>query len=161
MLTRDSQDYVAYTIFCDDIRQEIGGKVSYMGVYRGGKLFAHSPFPLTLPKFGLAVHYAQKKGHFVRPTSLRVYLPGDDEGKPSIEAEFPTVIDELNGDAPPIAGTDPTFIAAMIQLVLAPLVITQSGPIKVRAVRGDEMIRLGTLEVHQAPDVTPTPASET
>src|SRR3990172_3366402 len=42
-----------FTIFCDDIRQEIGGKLSYIGVY-GGQMFVPS-FPITLPKLCLAM----------------------------------------------------------------------------------------------------------
>ena len=41
------------TLFCDDIRQEIGGKFSYIGVYSGG-LFVPT-FPITLPKLCLAM----------------------------------------------------------------------------------------------------------
>lgn len=36
------------TIFCDDIRQEIGGKMSFMGVY-GGDMFL-TKLPALLPK---------------------------------------------------------------------------------------------------------------
>lgn len=41
------------TIFCDDIRHEIGGKFSYIGVYTG-QMFVPS-FPITLPKLCLAM----------------------------------------------------------------------------------------------------------
>jgi hypothetical protein len=37
-----------FTIFCDDVRQEAGGKLSYMGVY-GPQLIVRT-FPATLPK---------------------------------------------------------------------------------------------------------------
>lgn len=36
------------TLFCDDIRQEIGGKISLIGVYSGVLLVPE--FPATLPK---------------------------------------------------------------------------------------------------------------
>ena len=41
-----------FTTFCDDIRQEIGGKLSYMGVY-SSDLYVGG-FPITLPKFCVA-----------------------------------------------------------------------------------------------------------
>jgi hypothetical protein len=41
------------TIFCDDIRHEVGGKFSYIGVY-SGQMFVPS-FPITLPKLCLAM----------------------------------------------------------------------------------------------------------
>lgn len=41
------------TLFCDDIRHEMGGKLSYIGVYSGG-LYV-TTFPVTLPKLCLSV----------------------------------------------------------------------------------------------------------
>lgn len=39
------------TVFCDDVRHEIGGKVTYVGIY-GGTMFVNS-FPAELPKLYL------------------------------------------------------------------------------------------------------------
>lgn len=44
---------VAYTIFCDDLRQEAGNKVSYMGVYQGVMFIP--ALPAMLPKLCAAV----------------------------------------------------------------------------------------------------------
>jgi hypothetical protein len=41
------------TIFCDDVRWEIGGKLSYIGVYSGVLLAPE--FPVTLPRLCLAM----------------------------------------------------------------------------------------------------------
>lgn len=43
---------VAHCIFCDDIRLELGGKYSIMGIYSGQMFVASSP-PATLPRFGI------------------------------------------------------------------------------------------------------------
>lgn len=40
-------------IYCDDIRHEVGGKQSYLGIY-SGDLIA-TTLPLVLPKLGIAV----------------------------------------------------------------------------------------------------------
>jgi hypothetical protein len=37
------------SIYCDDVRMEVAGKVSFMGVYNGAMWVAN--FPATLPKF--------------------------------------------------------------------------------------------------------------
>lgn len=155
MLTRDSEDYFAHTIFCDDIREEIGGKATYVGVYRSGRLFVHTGFPVALPKFGFAVTYGQKRNSFVQPKALRVFLPGDKDDEPSIEAEFPLMDENATLSKLP-EGADATFIVGMAHLLFAPLLIKQPGKIQVRAVRGDEMIRLGSLEVHLAPEAKPS-----
>jgi hypothetical protein len=38
-----------HCVFCDDLRLEMGNKISLMGVYSGDLIFAASP-PVTLPK---------------------------------------------------------------------------------------------------------------
>jgi hypothetical protein len=45
---------VATCIFCDDIRQEVGGKVSIMGVYGADMIFPQAP-PVSVLKWGIAV----------------------------------------------------------------------------------------------------------
>lgn len=49
-----------YAIICDDIRQEIGNKVSYIGIY-GSDIFV-SKLPFTFPKLCFAVSYRNVKG---------------------------------------------------------------------------------------------------
>lgn len=46
--------YSAHTIFCDDIRQEVGNKLAFLGVYRSF-LFCHE-IPVTLPKLCVATY---------------------------------------------------------------------------------------------------------
>jgi hypothetical protein len=43
-----------YSIFCDDIRNEVGGKLSFIGCYNA-VMFVPSQFPCLLPKF--CVHF--------------------------------------------------------------------------------------------------------
>lgn len=63
------------TIFCDDIRQEIGGKLSLMGIYSGA-LFVPA-FPATLPKLCLLVKVLTPVDDPLRTLKLRVLR--DDE----------------------------------------------------------------------------------
>lgn len=42
-----------FTIFCDDIRQEMGGKITYVGTYTGSMQVPK--FPTMLPKFCISV----------------------------------------------------------------------------------------------------------
>ena len=50
-----------YTIFCDDVRNEINGKVTLVGVY-AGDVIVLGTLPVTLPKLGLSVNYHEKLG---------------------------------------------------------------------------------------------------
>ena len=58
------------TLFCDDIRHEVGGKISFIGVYSGG-LFVPT-FPVMLPKLCLSVKVVTPADEPLRSLSLRV-----------------------------------------------------------------------------------------
>lgn len=58
------------TLFCDDIRHEVGGKLSFIGVYSGG-LFV-TAFPVTLPKLCLSVKIISPADEPLRELSLRI-----------------------------------------------------------------------------------------
>ena len=45
-----------HAIFCDDVRQEVTGKMLYIGVY-SGELIAPG-YPVLLPRFAVVAHYA-------------------------------------------------------------------------------------------------------
>jgi hypothetical protein len=146
----------ASTIFCDDIRSEVGGKKSLIGVY-GDAMVVHENFPLRLPKFGFSIYYVQKKTIFNHEATVRIYLPGDGDSA-SIEMK---ITSETAGQ---IASTPPTpksaaltHITMSLQFVIAPLEIKEPGPIKVRIERGEDEVAAGRLDVQAAPK-PPTPA---
>lgn len=62
-------------VFCDDIRHEIGGKLSYIGVY--GERLIVSTLPATLPKLCLALKVVTPASQPFRQLSLEVLR--DDE----------------------------------------------------------------------------------
>jgi hypothetical protein len=72
-----------YTIFCDDIRQEVGGKISFVGVY-SGTMFVHGEFPVTLPKFAFGISLMQRREILEPNIQVQIFLPGDPEDSPSI-----------------------------------------------------------------------------
>ena len=52
-----TSEIFGHTIFSDDLRHEVGGKTSYIGVYNSVMFFSpdHS-FPISVPILSLAVH---------------------------------------------------------------------------------------------------------
>ena len=60
------------TIFCDDIRHEVGGKFSYIGVY-SGQMFVPS-FPITLPKLCLAMNVVTSADTPFRKLAMRLLM---------------------------------------------------------------------------------------
>jgi hypothetical protein len=63
------------TLFCDDIRHEVGGKLSFIGVYSGG-LFVQA-FPATLAKLCLSVKIVTPADEPLRSLKLRVLKDED------------------------------------------------------------------------------------
>ena len=134
-----------YTIFCDDVRQETGNKISHMGVYRG-QLILNTPPPASLPKFLLVIYYFERPGESTEPVYLHVYLPGDAEDEPMFNQELPLDNARLKPPEPETPDSDP-LIAVISQIMIAPLELKSEGRIRVRAYRGDLEVRLGTLAV--------------
>ena len=139
-----------YTLFCDDIRQEINGKVSLIGVY-GGDLIVAGPLPVALAKLALRITYIEQPGESTEPVEIHIYLPGNPDGQPIQRIPLPVDFRSMAPDPHP-GLTDPLLIA-VFNMEFSPLPLQQEGQIKVRAYRGDLEIRLGTLLVHarQAP----------
>jgi hypothetical protein len=164
MITADAPEAYGYTIFCDDIRAEVGGKLTYVGCY-AGTMFAPT-FPITLPKFCLGIVYMQQNDKIVLPIKIWVFLPGDDEDKPSIQAEGSPEDDIAAARAArearvALGGSTEELGYATVysQFAVAGFVLKQPGVIRVRAVRGDQLIRLGSLEVLRTTPGTSPPAT--
>src|SRR5262249_51349701 len=140
------------TIFCDDIRAEIGGKATLVGIYTSD-LVVHAPFPFVMPKFGLWISYFEVPSSISGDGKLRVTFPGDE--MPSIETDVP--MDQLRSQAVqklPEKEEDPEvdrWLHLLMPMVFAPLVLRQPGRILVRLHLGESVIRLGTLEIKGAP----------
>jgi hypothetical protein len=132
-----------YTIFCDDIRNEIGNKFTLVGAYRDTMLVRAPAFPVNLPKLGLHIVYIEHPS--IEPTDmvLRVFLPGDSDNEPTYTAR-------LNKPADLAAVPDalPHMRRVLnFQFVVSPLVLKGQGDIKVRVLKEDRVVRLGRLAV--------------
>lgn len=132
-----------FVTFCDDIRYEIGNKVSYMGVYRS-ELFAEN-YPLLLPKFALAIHYTQGIDLPRPAVKIRVFYEPD-AGE---VVELATL--EMPENAEPKAGEfSGDLVAASFEVVFSPLNVPGPGLLRARAYREGAEIRLGSLPFRQA-----------
>ena len=141
-----------YSIFCDDIRNEVGGKLSFVGCYNA-IMFVSGKFPLTLPKFCIHVHILTTSDRPFRSILARCYVPEQDQ--PVIEDEIHT---PDPGDQVALVANletamrEPRYIAASASLILAPLRIHGPGLIRARALvdGGPEEMKLGSLRIEFA-----------
>ena len=133
-------------IFCDDIREEVGGKSSFMGVY-GSDLLTHSDFPLVIPRLGLSIIYREPAGMYSGDLEVIVFLPGDDDDKPSMQVamrieELTTTSERLDDE-----NSKGKFLIVRSNSLLGNLQLKQEGKIKVRIRRGGHTTNLGILHV--------------
>lgn len=145
----EAPDFVGHSIFADDLRMEVDGKLTYVGAYRS-RMYVNGTFPFTLPKFAIDVYFSQRKDLFVPNLRILVLLPGDPDDKPSVQAELTEVsegaaTEKLSQDQLP----DSHYIMLSAGMVLSPLIIKQTGTISVRVLRNDELHRCGSLSVLQ------------
>jgi hypothetical protein len=161
-------DTYGYTIFCDDIRHEVDGKINFIGTY-AGTMFVNGTFPIALPKFGFGMTLLQRREILVANVAVRIFLPGDIDDTPSIHGKFAeinegTVAEQTAAEVAQLPKDEISYVGLHLNLIVSPLVINAPGVIKVRAVRGDDMVRLGAMRIvpvaQQAPSADASPKDE-
>lgn len=153
MTEADVPDIFGYAIFCDDIRFEHEGKVTLVGTYSGSMLI-HGSLPAVMPKFGIHVNFRQRTSLYDPKLKLMIFVPGDEEDRPSFEIDMRTPDDAR----PP--GAEMPFIGAVANVVLAPLSIPTEGKIQVRVVRDGVVHKIGSLQVQASPATASEQPSE-
>jgi hypothetical protein len=146
----EAPDFFGYSIFCDDIRQEIDGKVTYVGVYSGA-MAIRAKLPIVLPKFCIGIVFAQRRPLFTPDIGIRIFVPGDSDEKASIEAQFSGPF-----ELPEEKTAEATMVRMTANVVFSPFPINNAGAIKVRILRNDLLHRLGTLSVEEVAEQAPT-----
>jgi len=143
----------AHALFCDDIREEVAGKVTYVGTY--GPLMLVSHFPVTLPKLCMAVFTDMPDQSVLPAAVVRLYRGSDLEveqlisphgAKPS--ENMPDVFDAS------LPGPDKPERRFRFLWHLSRACFTLDGPtrLSVRVAVGDEVLRAGSLTIQQHPD---------
>ena len=144
-------DRYGYSIFCDDIRNETGGKLSFIGCYNG-VIFISGQFPLVLPKLCVHTHVFSPASKPFNSLVVRCYLPGD--GTPFSEEaiETPRRSEQSELVANLKTNTDaPLFIVAATSLIFTPLELKSAGLLRVRAlIDARQELRLGSLRIERA-----------
>lgn len=140
-----------HTFFCEDIRQELGGRYSLMGIL-GAELIV--PVPVLLPKLCINVSISSPTTEPYRKVCLRLLLDED-----LVAEQLVNNIDDFyeGGEVPEAGASDAdssegggvsTRSMATFNLLISPFRVEKSGSLKVR-VRlddGDE-IKGGALRL--------------
>jgi len=136
------------TMFCDDIRHELGGKLSFIGVY-SSKLFVPA-FPATLPKLCLLVKIVTSAEKPLRVLNLRVLR--DEETLQEIaldEEQLAAALDSADEMTEEQRKTQAQM--ARFMLVFSPIQFHGPCTLGVRVQTEDGVLPGMALEVDQAP----------
>ncbi len=161
-MTDSSGASFGYTIFCDDIRYELGNKISLVGVYGDEMFLSGASFPITIPKIGMAICITTPLSMMPEEIELRVYLPGkaDPAHVANLTASdhpaYPAAQSELSENAL----SDDRIATFNFHVILSPAVIPEPGRIKVRAIVDEELMKLGTLAISTSPQQSVDAVSE-
>jgi hypothetical protein len=150
-LTETARNSWGFSLFCDDIRQELGGKLSVMGIYQADMIFpATQTFPTVVPRFAILVKYYEIKDAFSDDITIRLFLPGDARESPSIT--MPISRAGLLSGLPehPLEDDQERVFNLTYPVMMQPLVIKQEGFVKVRVACGTIITNLGSLMVRKA-----------
>ncbi|MFO0992319.1 MAG: hypothetical protein U1E67_10355 [Hyphomicrobiales bacterium] len=138
------------TILCDDIREELHGKSSYIGIYGGDIIIAGQVLPVTLPKLCIAFHYREPLDWPPALVKFQAFFPGNDA--PLFEA--PIDITKEIKDSAEDARSDPggsIFTELRLHVALAPCVLKEEGRIRTCVSHPTAgLIRLGNFKVRLA-----------
>jgi len=143
-----------HCIFCEDIRQEINAKESYVGVFAGPDMHVLGKLPTNVGKFFIKVYYSQRPTDAAAPVRLVVMMPGETAETAATQAEidFPALMRDF---PPPSPELDDPFLSIQMVFGFNPLEIKQEGIIDVRAIRDGKSYRLGALRVKSRPPAEP------
>jgi hypothetical protein len=74
MASTKIKPHLSYTLLCDDVRQELGGKFSLMGLFES--IYANV-FPAIHPRFAIVNEWTGGKGEFA--VKIRLLSPNKEE----------------------------------------------------------------------------------
>lgn len=137
------------TIYCDDVRQEVSGKQSFMGVYNSDMLLPS--FPVTLPKLCVQVSIRFPIDTAAKKAVVRI-TNGDET-----MAEIPIPEGELQKMSKAILENDESpseviFLGVAVHLQFTPLQLNQRTKIRTYAVVDDVEIKGNSLVVRLPTD---------
>ena len=140
---------VGFCIFCDNIRQEVGNKISLMGLY-GAEITFAAPAPGILPTFAMMAHLICDPDDV--PTVLRLRVVHVD-GTELVNNEQPVTINLVRPDSKKVV------IHAAVQLTN--FLVPREGDIEVYLETDGQSLRAGRLAVKfPTPDTPTSPSSE-
>ena len=135
-----------YTILCDDIRHEITGKTTLVGVYNT-QLIVTGEAPVTLPQICMVINLRLHPPKDAIAPTIKIFRSDQVEPIYEMTAELEP---EVTQAVPMPTPTDPdsvTFLQLGFNAIIPSLVIDGPFSLKVRAFLNGDEVRLGALQI--------------
>jgi hypothetical protein len=149
-------DLTGHSIFCDDYRDEIGNKISCMGMYTNHRMTVYSALPTRLIQ--LCVLTTLLLDPRDEPTTVvyRILMEPETLGEDKLLHEREANVPAFDHELLPTVRTRETdaksFTAHRNHVRFPGLEVTGPCRIKARAFVGDDEIRCGSLIISSAPE---------
>jgi len=131
----------AFCIFCDDIRQEVGNKLSILGIYEGDIVFSVPP-PAALPKFGIIVWLQTDIDNPPEKFSIRGLVP------PNQKVAFSATVRKVEFNKNPADDAKRLNLKTIIPIIN--MEFTEEGPLEVFVDTEEGTFRAGRLFIRFA-----------
>lgn len=134
------------TLYCDDVRHEVAGKVSFIGVYSGNLLVPK--FPITLPKLCVSVKIVSPANELTRSLNIRVSKDDAPLQEISVSAEQISNASDFMDDMTDVQLREHVRIAQFL-LVFTPMRFEKACLLRVRVQTEGDELRGPALKVEQ------------
>lgn len=140
-----------FTIFSDDVRHEVGGKVSYIGVY-SGKMMVQS-FPAALPKLCLTIKITTPSNKPFQKLIAKIYK----DQEVIAEGEIPALELQPKEESTEIDPSNGKLRSTQMGFVFSPFMIDGPCFLRVRVENEGKELRGSGLRIEKAPEGTIMP----
>jgi hypothetical protein len=158
VINQDRNKAWGFSLFGDDVRVEVGGKLSLVETYQSDMFFPNSmPLPILLPKISIVVMYYEIHDAIQEDLSFKVtYGP-----EKTLLAELPVsrkdILEGQSHAPPPPSDLDDEdnekIFNIRMPINLSPFRVDQMGGLRVRAHYSDgKILKLGSLWLKQIPE---------
>ena len=132
------------TTYCDDIRTEVGGKLTFVGCYLGD-MTVFGVVPVALPVFCAFVSFRIPASLKFKKAKIILSMDCDSEVKELARAEFE--LPENGGEMLESLIASGQFLSINVPIKLTPLLLEKEGFVRCRAFLDESEYKLGSLRI--------------
>ncbi len=135
------------TIYCDDVRQEVGGKLSLIGVYND--VMYVQQFPVTLPKLWVVATFVAPKDKPLKSLKFRIFKNNDPLADLDATPEHLQQLASAREPVVPMPDGSRTVVSTQSQVCFAPLMLDAPCVLRVAAITENGETRGLSLQVQE------------